>query len=288
MRMAAIALVVMALAHRCCPRTWGGFLGARPTHHIVLLDDSYSMSDRRGEIDRLSSRPRTLFWRLGQSMLRPASRNRFTLLRLSRCGRIMAAACGPISRKSGSIRSFAERLATKLKSIDVTQTAAEPLAGLRAGNHPAIARARYGRTACDLSLFRLPHPPVGQARRLEEASRATRRTITPKSVSSIAWTTPAMRIWPSRRLEPEEGIRAVGIAWRMKVTVQNFGPARVHKVPSSGRRMARPSPPIASTRSRPAVLPISYSTSAFHTAGRSRSRSTSRPIPWPPTTTDMR
>src|SRR5580704_1921303 len=49
MRMAAIALVVLALAQPLLPEKWGGFLGARPTHHIVLLDDSYSMSDRRGE-----------------------------------------------------------------------------------------------------------------------------------------------------------------------------------------------------------------------------------------------
>ena len=32
-------------------------------------------------------------------------------------------------------------------------------------------------------------------------------------------------------LEPEEGIRAVGMRWRMKVTVQNYGPATARKVP---------------------------------------------------------
>src|ERR1700675_157338 len=49
LRMAAIALVVLALAQPLLPEKMGGFLGGRPTHHIVLLDDSFSMSDRRGE-----------------------------------------------------------------------------------------------------------------------------------------------------------------------------------------------------------------------------------------------
>ena len=48
LRMAAIALVVLALAQPLLPDRWGSFLGAQPTHHIVLLDDSYSMSENLG------------------------------------------------------------------------------------------------------------------------------------------------------------------------------------------------------------------------------------------------
>ena len=41
MRMAAIALVVMALAQPLLPEKWGGFIGSRPARTTsILLDDS--------------------------------------------------------------------------------------------------------------------------------------------------------------------------------------------------------------------------------------------------------
>src|SRR5207249_4923974 len=49
MRMAAMAFVVMMLAGLGCQfEPLAHLLGGKPTHHYVLLDDSYSMSDRLG------------------------------------------------------------------------------------------------------------------------------------------------------------------------------------------------------------------------------------------------
>ena len=104
LRMAAIALIVLALAQPMLPERFGGFLGGRPTHHVVLLDDSYSMSDRRGERSP-STRPKTRCsaWAIRCSV--PASRSR------SRCCGFRAlahtaAGCGPISTRNGSIPAF--------------------------------------------------------------------------------------------------------------------------------------------------------------------------------------
>ena len=46
LRMAAIAAVVLALAEPLLHREIGLRLGRHRTHHVVLLDDSFSMSDR--------------------------------------------------------------------------------------------------------------------------------------------------------------------------------------------------------------------------------------------------
>ena len=45
-RMGIIALVVLMLAHLIVRNEWLRLLGSGTTHHLVLLDDSYSMSDR--------------------------------------------------------------------------------------------------------------------------------------------------------------------------------------------------------------------------------------------------
>lgn len=49
LRTAAIALVVIMLARPTARSGWVSALFDRPVHHLVLLDDSYSMSDRWGE-----------------------------------------------------------------------------------------------------------------------------------------------------------------------------------------------------------------------------------------------
>ena len=49
LRMAVVAAVVMAVAQPILRDKWSGWFGSGKTHHIVLLDDSYSMSDTHGE-----------------------------------------------------------------------------------------------------------------------------------------------------------------------------------------------------------------------------------------------
>src|ERR1700684_4067713 len=46
LRMAAVAAVVFMVAQPLLRAQWGALFGGSRTHHIVLLDDSYSMSDR--------------------------------------------------------------------------------------------------------------------------------------------------------------------------------------------------------------------------------------------------
>src|SRR5208337_1046709 len=85
LRMAAIALIVLALAQPLLPDRWGGFLGAQPTHHIVLLDDSYSMSENLGSTTAFDQ-AKGAIQRLCDSVVRSVEPQSFTLLRLSRCG----------------------------------------------------------------------------------------------------------------------------------------------------------------------------------------------------------
>ena len=85
LRMAAVALIVLALAQPLLPDRWGGFLTAPPTHHVVLLDDSFSMSENLGSLTAFD-RAKDAIKRLGKSAAQLRGPQSFTLLRLSRCG----------------------------------------------------------------------------------------------------------------------------------------------------------------------------------------------------------
>ena len=51
LRMLAVAAVVLLVAQPVLQNQWGNLLGGTRTHHIVLLDDSFSMSDRWEDTD---------------------------------------------------------------------------------------------------------------------------------------------------------------------------------------------------------------------------------------------
>jgi hypothetical protein len=51
LRMLAVAAIVMLVAQPVSRDKWSGLFGADKTHHIILLDDSYSMSSTRGDKD---------------------------------------------------------------------------------------------------------------------------------------------------------------------------------------------------------------------------------------------
>src|SRR4051795_13615795 len=59
-RMGVVALLVLMLAHLVLRNEWLSLLGRGTTHHLVLLDDSYSMSDRWGDTNALAEGKRAV------------------------------------------------------------------------------------------------------------------------------------------------------------------------------------------------------------------------------------
>lgn len=58
-RMAAIALLVAMLAGLITTQSWSGMLGDRVTHHLILLDDTFSMRERLGGATAFESATQT-------------------------------------------------------------------------------------------------------------------------------------------------------------------------------------------------------------------------------------
>ena len=103
---------------------WGSWLGSSRTHHIVLLDDSFSMSDRWADTSALG-RPRR--WSSASAPRPPARSTR----RTSRCCDFPGRPRGPrhaspTAQGDGRQPTFAGRLRETLGQDRLSQTAAGP------------------------------------------------------------------------------------------------------------------------------------------------------------------
>src|SRR3954467_1431753 len=90
-RMGVIPVLVMMLAHLVLRNEWLSLLGRGTTHHLVLLDDSYSMSDRWNETNAMAEGKRAV-----QAIVEQAAQQSdtqlITLLRFSEAAALSAGA----------------------------------------------------------------------------------------------------------------------------------------------------------------------------------------------------
>ncbi len=83
LRMAAVAAIVLMAAQPLLRNQWGAMFGGSKTHHIVLLDDSFSMSDRWANTSAFDQ-ARQVIGRMAQQAAREETPQAITLLRFSR------------------------------------------------------------------------------------------------------------------------------------------------------------------------------------------------------------
>lgn len=106
-RMAVIGLLVAMLAQWVTQQEWFSLFGGQATHHYVLLDDSYSMSDRAGTTTAFDRAGQVLS-QLGEQALARETQQRFTLVRFSRA----AAAESPGQAATGTASATGGAAAT--------------------------------------------------------------------------------------------------------------------------------------------------------------------------------
>src|SRR6476469_6314889 len=92
-RIAAVALVVAMLAQLKTRDQWLAIFGGRVTHHYVVLDDSYSMSDRVAGASAMDAAKEVIRSIVGQAM-QEDSPQKLTLIRCSLARTIEGEATG--------------------------------------------------------------------------------------------------------------------------------------------------------------------------------------------------
>jgi hypothetical protein len=215
-RMVAVALVVAMLARLVSRNLWSALLGGKATHHYVLLDDSYSMSDRLGAT--------SAFDVAGQVMSRIASgsaqsdfQHKFTLLRYSKAA---GASEQSLDFNAEIIdKQFDVRLEERRRTFDVSELSLSPLSALRLAKQLVAGAPQDQNIVYVLSDFRTNEwsapseakealsqlADAGAEIRLVNCVRAQQSNL---GIESIA---------------PTSDTRAAGVPLFVNITVRNFG-----------------------------------------------------------------
>lgn len=216
-RTAAIALVALLLAGLVLQDSWARMFGAGESHHVVLVDDSFSMSDRDGDVAAFD-RAKQVVRRIVEGANRQGDVRRLTLLKFSEAARLAAGSEPAIYRQviGDALRSRLESMLAKLSVSETAVGIGEALRGV--GRLPQLAGTE-SQVLHVVSDFR--------QRNFAEASELRESLIELNDdfahvhlVQCVRDQRPNLAI---TSLEADAGLRAAGVESWMHVAVANFG-----------------------------------------------------------------
>jgi len=261
LRMAMIAGVVLVVAQPRLRSRWAEWFGGT-THHVVLLDDSFSMSDRWEDTSAFDQ-AKAVVERIGEEVGREGSQ-KLTLLRFSQAGR-PERGTEPELLEETVDADFAARLDDLVAPMKPSQSAAGPMAALDAVDRLLEDSAGQQRIVYLVSDFRARQwdDPSAVRKRLSEWTAAGAQLYLIHCVDAAR---PNLAI---TRLAPGDATRAAGVFFFMEVTVQNFGDAPVKDVAVlvEADGQAQPAVTLASIPPRGAVkerFPVRFLTAGEH------------------------
>jgi len=225
LRMGVVAAVVLMIAQPKLQNRFGRWFGGVKTHHIVLLDDSFSMADRWADTSAFEQAKKVVE-RIGAAAARETELNSFTLIRFSRVARLDRGTEPDLFKELVDKTRFPEKLDKLLAEVPVSEMALGPLPALEAIGQLLGDPADERRIVYLISDFRTRQwdDPTDLRRRLAELGQAEAEL---HLVDCSSGERPNLAI---TRLAPPEGIRAAGVPFFMEVTVHNYGSTPVRDV----------------------------------------------------------
>lgn len=220
-RMAVVGLLVLMLAHLVLENQWLRILGQGTTHHLVLLDDSYSMSDRWEQSTAFDEGKRAIQAIVDQASSQ-SDRQLITMLRFSEAAKLSAGALPEVFSEPIN-DTFRNRLEALLNSWDVSQTDEAPTDALK-----AVRRLPLERSDHTLVLYLVSDFRARQFASSEEMSELLADLSEEEKVAQTHLVRCANEARPNlaiTSLMPESGVRAAGVEMWMSVTVANYGDA---------------------------------------------------------------
>jgi len=221
LRMAAIAAIV-ALVAGPKMRNWvGRLIGGSTTHHIVLLDDSLSMSDRWADKTAFGE-AKEVVRKIGDAAFRRGHDQVFTLLRFSGAVRHERPTLLQEKIKTG----FDAQLKGELEAMTVSETAPGPEQALEAIEEILGESEDQRIIVYVVSDFRSREweDPGELKNRLAQLDQDEAEL---HLVHCVDQARPNLAI---TSVVPAGGIRAVDVAWQMEVAVKNYGSEEARNV----------------------------------------------------------
>jgi hypothetical protein len=224
LRMLAIALVVLVVAQPVLRNQWGRWFGSTRTHHIVLLDDSFSMSDRWADTNAFDQ-AKAVIAQIADEAARQVYPQQFTLLRFSHTAR-GDRGTQPDMLQEAVDTDFGTRLRAKLDRLAPSQTAAAPLETIDAvpqllgdgGDEQRVVylvtdfRSRQWNESAELRQRFLHLNDAGVAVQLVACARDQHPNL---AITGLV---------------PVDEIRAAGVPLFIEVSIQNFGRTAANNV----------------------------------------------------------
>jgi hypothetical protein len=229
LRMAAIAAVVMIVARPRLDGAVGKRLGSTTTHHIVLLDDSFSMSDRVAERDVFRD-AKDAVKRIAGAALDESSAQTFTLLRSSRAS---ADGAKPdiLQESVNSEFVFKDKEDRKLNRVldllEPSDSAVGPETCIRSLATLLKPNEAEERIIYVVSDFRAKDWRDAEDIRSQLSAHEKRAT----QIYFVRCTEAERPNLAVTSLAPQSGTVAAGIHFKMQVQVKNFGTVKVDKTP---------------------------------------------------------
>jgi len=225
LRMAAVAAVVAMIAQPKLRNRFGRFFGGVNTHHIVLLDDSFSMADRWADTSAFNQAKKVVE-QIGAAAVRETEINSFTLLRFSQVAQLARGKQPDMLRKLVNREDFPQRLAKLLADMPVSESSAGPAPALQTITQLLGDPSDERRIVYLVSDFRTRQwdEPTDLVSQLTALNRSA---VELHLIDCAEGQRPNLAI---TRLAPPEGIRAAGVPFFMEVTVRNHGPVAAREV----------------------------------------------------------
>ncbi len=223
LRMTAVAVLVLMLTHPRLPTQWGRFLDGQPVHHIVLLDDSFSMTEQQGG-SQAWDRAKAAVERIARDASHSSRPQTFSLIRFSQAANENS---GKPDLLDESVRGdFLDRLSDHLKELDCSETSAGPLPALEGIERWLGADSSDQRIVYLLTDFRTnPWAEPGDLKPLLQGLSRSQTGL--HLVPCVDRFQPNVAV---ASLRPDEGIRAAGVPFFLDVAVTNHGDAPLNEV----------------------------------------------------------
>ncbi|HEX4144994.1 MAG TPA: BatA domain-containing protein [Pirellulales bacterium] len=261
LRVVAVAAIVLMLAQP--HNQWAALLSHAKTHHIVLVDDSFSMSDRLSDASALD-RAKDVVLRLADQAARADNPQVFTLLRFSQAG------AGPRGTQPDMLQQpltggLRERLAEMVAAWTPSQLASGPAEALEAIERLPEQGGSEERMVYLISDFRANQwdDPAEIRKTLTRLQQSGAHLQLVDCVDSAH---PNLAI---ADLRVTSGVCTAGVPLWMAVTVTNYatGPAHDVSVTLAEDGLARPAvviPQVPAGKSITRRFPVVFATAGEH------------------------